>query len=465
MELAVTNCPDFLIGGELARLIPITADSAREQKSVSVLLAGLRSVLELRQSLLKSIGVRVGTSAKLEAWTEVVFENEDKKVAKQKDRPDGLLILRTGKREWRALVEAKIGNETIGEDQVSRYLQQAKMHKLDAVITITNQFAALPTHHPVRLPKSATKSVALYHWSWAFIRTQCQLLLKNDGIEDQDQVFILSEILRYLESDKSGISHFDQMNSEWKDVVNKVKSNATLSRSSDEIQNTIAAWHQEQRDLCLIMSRLTGSDVSLKLKNDHRLDPAKRLKDDADIFCKTPSLQCSLHIINAAADLDVTADLQRRMIYCSMRLTAPKDKQSTKARVNWLLRQLKKTDSKGFFVRATRPGKAETTYQALKDLRDAPELLDSDTSNTAVTTFEIVYEIDLAGKFSGRKVFVEELEKAVPHFYQEAGQLLKAWTPPPPKIAKSDNEPKEADSDKAQTSKSTPITSSRYSPY
>ncbi|SOB78190.1 hypothetical protein SAMN04488490_4051 [Marinobacter sp. LV10R510-11A] len=436
----MTKRPDFLSGGEPARLIPITADSAREQKSVSVLLAGLRSVLELRQSLLKSIGVRVGTSASMEAWTEVVFENEDKKAIKQKDRPDGLLILRTGRREWRALIEAKIGTDTIGEDQVTRYLQQAKAHKLDAVITITNQFAALPTHHPVKLPKNATKSVALYHWSWAFIRTQCQLLLKNDGVEDEDQVFILSEILRYLESDKSGISHFDQMNSEWKDVVNKVKSNAPLAKASDEVQNTIAAWHQEQRDLCLIMSRLTSSDVSLKLKNDHRLDPAKRLKDDADAFCKAPSLQCSLGIINAAADLDVTADLQRRMIYCSMRLTAPKDKQSTKARVNWLLRQLKKADPKGFYIRATRPGKAETTYQPLIDLRDSPELLESDTSNAAATTLEIVYEVDVAGKFSGRKVFVEELEKAVPHFYQEAGQMLKAWAPQPPKIVKSDSE-------------------------
>ena len=123
-----------------------------------------------------------------------------------------------------------------------------------------------------------------------------------------------------------------------------------------------------------------------------------------------------------------------------MRLAAPKDKQSTKARVNWLLRQLKKTTPTGFFIRATRPGKAETTYQALKDLRDSPELLESDTSNTAATTLEVVYEVDLAGKFSGRKVFVEELEKAVPHFYQEAGQLLKAWTPPPPKITRAESE-------------------------
>lgn len=434
--------PDFLSGGELARLIPVTADSAKEQRSVSIILAGLRSVLELRQSLLKSLGVRVGSSATLEAWIEPVFINEDKKTTNNKDRPDGLLILRTGKREWRALIEGKVGNDTIGEEQVSRYIQQAKNHKLDAVITITNQFVALPTHHPVKLPKTATKSVALFHWSWAFIRTQCQLLLKNDGVEDEDQVFILSEILRYLQSDRSGISHFDQMNPEWKDVVNKVKSNAPLTKTSDEVQNTIAAWHQEQRDLCLIMSRLTASDVSLKLKNDHRLDPAKRLKDDADAFCKTPTLQCALSIINAAADLEVTADLQRRMIYCSMRLAAPKDKQSTKARVNWLLRQLKKTPPTGFFIRATRPGKAESTYKPLNDLRDSPELLESKTSSTVVTTLEVVYEVDLAAKFSGRKVFVEELEKAVPYFYQEAGQLLKAWTPAPPKISKAEDERK-----------------------
>jgi len=444
--------PEFLSGGEPARLIPITADSAREQKSISVLLAGMRSVLELRQALLKSIGTRVGSSATLEAWTEVVFANEDKKTAQQKDRPDGILILRTGKREWRALIEAKVGNETVGEEQISRYLQQAKNHKLDAVITITNQFAALPTHHPVKLPKIATRSVALYHWSWAFVRTQCQLLLKNNNVEDVDQVFILSEILRYFESDRSGISNFDQMNSEWKDVVNKVKSHASLAKSSDEVQNTIAAWHQEQRDLCLIMSRLTGSNVSLKLKNSHRTDAAERVKDDATDFCKEPVLKCELNIINAAADLEIHADLQRRMIYCSMKLTAPKDKKSTKARVNWLLRQLKHTSPANVFVRATRPGKAETTYQPLSALRESPELLESGTSNTTATSLEVVYELDLAGKFSGRKVFIEELEKAVPHFYHEAGQWLKAWSPAPPKISQESEVEETEQSDAADQS-------------
>jgi hypothetical protein len=41
-------------------------------------------------------------------------------------------------------------------------------------------------------------------------------------------------------------------------------------------------------------------------------------------------------------------------------------------------------------------------------------------------------------------VFVEELEKAVPHFYHEAGQMLKAWTPPP-KISKTESNPTSQD--------------------
>ncbi|MEX1057263.1 MAG: hypothetical protein WED11_06005, partial [Natronospirillum sp.] len=234
----MNNRPEYLEGGELARLIPIVPDSCREQKSASVLFAGMRAVYELRQTLLKSVGVRVGTRAVLEPWTEVVFKTKDKREPPTKDRPDGLLILRTGKKEWRALVEAKVGNETVGEEQVTRYLQLAKLHNIDAVITITNQFVALPTHHPVRLPKNATKTVDLFHWSWGFIKTQCDLLKKNEDIQDESQAFVLEEIFRYFESDRAGINSFDQMNAEWKDVVNKVKSNASLAKTSEEIQNT-----------------------------------------------------------------------------------------------------------------------------------------------------------------------------------------------------------------------------------
>lgn len=429
----MNKLPSYLAQGEPARLIPITADTARERKSASVLLAGMSSVLELRQALLKSIGQRVGTTARLDAFTEIVFTNLDPK-DKSRDRPDGLLVLRTGRKEWKALIEAKVGHDEVSEGQVTKYLAQAKAHGIDAVITITNQFAALPTHHPVKLTKRPPKGVELFHWSWGFIRTQCGLLLKNEQVEDGDQVYILSEIDRYFQSEKAGILNFTQMNKEWRDVVNKVKSRAPLNRTSDEVINTVTAWHQEARDLCLIMSRDTGSEVALKLKNSHRSDAGLRLKEEASDFVKNPVLSCTLAVPNAASDIEVRADLGHRTVTVSMALTAPKDRKSTKAKVNWLLRQLKKTAPEGMRIRATRPGKAAATQKTLAQLREAPDALESETSNSAATTLEVIYEIDLAGKFAGNKVFIDQLEAAVPHFYKEAGQWLKAWVPPAPKI-------------------------------
>jgi hypothetical protein len=72
-----------------------------------------------------------------------------------------------------------------------------------------------------------------------------------------------------------------------------------------------------------------------------------------------------------------------------------------------------------FFVRATRPGKAETTYQPLIALRESPELLESETSNTTATNLEVVYEVDLAGKFSAQS------PRKVVGFKSPRGQVLR----------------------------------------
>lgn len=428
--------PHYLATGELARLIPVVADTSREQRSTSILLGGLRSIVEFREVLLKSIGLRIGSRTTVEAWTEVSFIDDENK--KQNDRPDGLLIVNTGRSTWRALIEAKIGNAYLDDEQINRYVQQARQHKIDAVITISNQFTALPTHHPVKLSKSATRGVELYHWSWMYIVTQAMLLLEKDNVQDKDQTFILREILRYFEHDSAGVSTFKQMNREWKDVVNKIQSGAPLVRSSQEVQNTVGSWHQEQRDVCLLMSRQVGEEVALKLSRTHRTDPLRRLKDDTEQLLKDKTLTFTLSIPNTASDLDVIADLTKRTISCSMKIAAPSDRKSTRARVNWLIRQLGKSEPNGIIIKATMPGRAQETQAFLTDVLKTPSLLESTNPNVVVTGFEIFYLVDLAGRFSGNKIFIEQLETAVPHFYEQIGQHLKAWVPPPPKIHRKD---------------------------
>ncbi|AQZ95314.1 hypothetical protein ACFSB1_18010 [Halopseudomonas phragmitis] len=428
--------PDFAVQGEVARLIPVVADTSREQRAASVLLAALRGVYEFRQMMFASLGHRVSGRARIGAWTEVALEC-DLDVPK-KDRPDGLVQMVTGSKQWSTLIEAKIGNAEVDAEQLKRYLLQAKKNKIDAVITITNQFVALPTHHPVKLPKSLLKGLELYHWSWMYVVTQATLLLDSGEITSPDQRFILEEVLRFFSHDSSGITRFESMNREWKDVVAKVKSGAVLSKTSEEVENTVSSWHQEQRDLCLVMSRKLRRQVKQKISKAHRGDPVLRLKEECEQLAKEQKLVCCLDIPDAAADLEIVADLTKRTIICSMRLAAPQDKLRSSARVNWLIKQVSKAKTDGIYVKAIRPGRAEETQTPLAKLLVDGNALETLSTNVAPSAFEVFYMADLGARFSGPKVFIEELEKAVPHFYQEVGQKLRAWVAPPPKLQKRD---------------------------
>lgn len=429
--------PDYLVSGERARLIPVVADTSREQRAASILMSALIGVHEFRRVMLGSLGVRVGKRATLDAWTEVTFKQEPKSSDERHDRPDCLLILNTGKKKWQALVEAKIGNNELDEKQIINYIKTAKENGFDAVISLTNQMVALPTHNPIKLTKSQTKGLDVFHWSWMFAVTQAELLLQGDGIEDTDQAYLLREVVRYFDHPSSGIHGFTSMNKHWKELVSAV-GRTKLNKSSAEIELTVSSWHQEQRDLCLIMSRLLNETVELKLGRAHTKDPVKRLKDDSEKLAAEHRLEVILNVPNAAADLVVTADLYGRSIFCGMKITAPKDKKSASARINWLLRQLSGCETDNFWIKAIRTGRAADTDARLADVLADKSCLEADDSAAVPTAFEVFYMLDLAGRFSGSRVFIEELEKAVPYFYQQVGQFLRAWVAPPPKVPKDD---------------------------
>ena len=98
----MSGLPAFLVSGEKARLIPVVADTSKENRAASVLLATISSVDDFAKALLSGIGQRVGTRARIECFTEVVFEKspDDAKI-----RPDGLLIVDFGKGGVARLVE------------------------------------------------------------------------------------------------------------------------------------------------------------------------------------------------------------------------------------------------------------------------------------------------------------------------------------------------------------------------
>lgn len=430
--------PEFLVAGEKARLIPVVSDGSREGRATSILLSVLASVHEYAEVMFGLVGKRIGSRSTIDVYTEVVFGS---KAEKEKLRPDGLIIVNTGRSKWKALVEAKIGSAELSAEQIKDYLALAKKYKLDAVITVSNQYSAIPEHHPITFKKSDLKGVELYHFSWMTALTEAILLLKSMNVEDEDQQYILDEMVRYYGHPKVGVSSFENMNAEWKDVASQVRSGSSLSKTSKEVENTIVSWHQEARDLCLVLSRDLAVPVSLRLSRKHTNDPHARVKDDCEHLVSKKTLVCELDVPNAASSLTVCADLMTRSVNCCMTLEAPKDKQRGSARLNWLLRQLKDTPPEDIFIKASTMGRGNNPLVKLQDIRDNPNsILDHEGTSITPLSFDIVMSRDLAGKFSGRKTFITAIEDTVTEFYETAGQNLQAWAPSAPKVKKEPSE-------------------------
>jgi hypothetical protein len=268
--------PEYLKCGERARLIPVVADTSKEGRVTSAFLAAFTCVPEYAGCLLGELGFRLGKTSKIECFTETVFKNS----TDAKHRPDGLIVITTGKKEWRALIEAKVGNVLLDKDQVEMYLDLAKQFNIDAVITVSNQFAATPTHHPVPVSRVKCKNVALYHWSWTHLMAEAVMWVKHHGISDPEQSYILEELVRYLDHPASGILSIERMNPQWKDVCAAVQNAAPLNKNGEDVRETVATWHQFTRSLSLKFSLAVGRTVTLALKRQHKENADLRLQED-----------------------------------------------------------------------------------------------------------------------------------------------------------------------------------------
>ncbi|MGX0876949.1 hypothetical protein ACSSV4_001633 [Roseovarius sp. MBR-154] len=423
--------PDYLVQGEAARLFPVLATTSKEGRTTSIVRACISKVEEFGSELMATLGQRLGKRAKVETFTEIVFKNEKIKV---KDRPDGLIVMRNGAKEWRALVEAKVGNAELGTEQVEKYREIAKEQGVDCVITISNQFATTTSNHPLDEVRKSRSRIPVYHWSWMSILTIIDLLLNRDAVADEDQKLLLNELRRFLTHESAGVKGFDRMPPEWPEINRLISAGGKIPAKSNEASVVLEAWHQETRDLSLILSRQTEATVEEKLPRKHRNSPAERRKDELLTLREAGRLMSVLDIPDAAAPLEIVADIARRTIDIGMTMRAPEDKVSSKARVNWLLRQMKTEKQEELFVRLNWPGRSEATQFSISELLADPAACEKDKAGLQVLSFHVFMSRRLGGKFTQQTNFIKELEDAVPFFYKEVGQNLAEWRKPAPRI-------------------------------
>ena len=267
-----------------------------------------------------------------------------------------------------------------------------------------------------------------------YILTECDLLLNQDIVSDSDQRLLLNELRRFLTHESAGVKGFDRMPKEWSDLNRLVSSGGVVSAKSTDALAVVSAWHQETRDLALILSRMTETGVTERLNRKHKRDGAARLKDDVTTLRERNLLWSELDVPDAAASLSIVVDLKRRGVDVGMTLRAPEDKVTTKARVNWMLRQIKTDRLEDLYLRLMWPGKAEPTQFLISEIKDAPHLAERDREHLSPHSFHLFRSKRLGARFAQQANFIADIEDIVPQFYRDIGSYLTAWQRRAPKI-------------------------------
>jgi hypothetical protein len=412
--------PDYLEGGDEARLIPAGAGTQRERFACSVLLASLRVVRPFAREFFGHMNWKVGSWAEIRGYTEPVFRHQPEGM---NCRPDGLLILDTGKKERRAIVETKIGSAKIDTDQLVQYCRLAKAKKIEAIITVSNELSADPTHLPYDVPREI-KNIPIFHWSWSYLVMLAELLLREEEDFDEEQDYILREIIRYFDHESAGVSCNTNMCPEWSDIIDRIQKDLRLSANDLAVSNVVQCWHQQLASVCISRTRQAKFPVTLLLSRNH-WDQGARLADDVAEFVANNRLSASFDFPTPAGPVELIADARRRNITCRLPVDAPLNRQTYRARVRWLLNQLPEETALPARLDLIweRSQRSSAPLSSFRDDVNAGRI----DSPSAPRAFEIVYVTDLAARFAGSKSFVPALEEALAAFYDSIAQHIRPW--------------------------------------
>lgn len=414
-------------GWHEARLIPtsgIGGQEEQEQRATSSLLAVMRAVPEFGRALLIHAGAPAG---RIRTFTEVQLPDGEENVL----RPDGAVLVERGRTRWSCLVEVKTGGTLLRADQIGRYLDLARSHGFDAVLTISNQITSSPAESPVAVDGRRLKRVGLRHLSWWQVMTEARIQYVHRGINDPDQQWILGELIAYLDNEKSGAGGFDDMGDKWVAVRDAARQR-TLRAADAGTKDIASRWEQFIHYLALGLRQDLGRDVvpvwPKKLDGGNRLDLRVRMLVDRG------RLEASIKVPDAAAPVDIEADLRTRQLTTSVEIGAPREGRP-KTRISWILRQLKDAPD-GLRVDVRFVNLKETTSMLLKEVRDKPDklLLASDPKREP-RAFRLALSKEMGTKRGkGAGSFVQETKQQTLDFYRVVVQQLRPWAPTPPKL-------------------------------
>lgn len=435
-----------------ARLIPtsgINGADEQERRATSALLAVMTAVREYGRALTRPFGAPVGP---VQTYIEVPFLLGEKRLY-----PDGLIRVARGQKSWTALVEVKTGSNTLATEQLENYLDIAREHGFDALITISNEIPATAGQHPTPVDKRKLKKVTLHHLSWTQVLAEAVMQKEFRGVADPDQAWILGELIRYLEHPRSGALEFDDMGEQWVSVREAVR--AGTLRATDRGTTEIAGrFDALLRFTSLSLGRKLGTEVTPVLSRRELAEPALRAQALVTELVSHGTLTGAIKIPATVGDISVTADLRANTVTCSVAIDAPREGRPT-TRVNWLIRQLKSAPDSVRIESHVAHARGNGATDLLRAIRENPALLIDDPTKD-LRSFEIALVTSMGSKRGrGRGAFIDSVLEAVDGFYVSVLQNLKAWSAAPPKLRSESEALAEEQSDVAPSLVSTAFSS------
>jgi len=411
-----------------ARLIPtagIRGQEEQEKRATSCLLAVMHAVPEFGHALLKELGAP--KSPVIQTFAEVRFKDGGGKTV----IPDGAIVCTRGKKRWTCLVEVKTGAAALKDEQVGSYLDIAREHGFDGVLTISNQITANSSATPVSVDGRKLRKTSLWHFSWWRIITEAIVQSRYRGVSDPDQAWILGELIAYLDNEASGAAGFDDMGDKWVSV-RKAAHDGTLRQGDPETRAVAERWEQFTQYLCLGLSQDLGGSVSSPRPRAQTM--SGRLDQLAKGLATDGVLDAVIRVPAAVGDLRLRADLRARRTLTSVTVDAPREGRVL-SRINWLLRQLGEAPD-DLRVEVVYPNARETTSALLCQTREQPErLLYPPDPKREPRGFIVTLARPMGskrGKAEGS--FVRETRTQTFDFYRDLVQNIKLWQPRAPKL-------------------------------
>ncbi|CCQ16345.1 putative uncharacterized protein [Rhodococcus sp. AW25M09] len=420
--------PQFtLAGGEgwqTARLFSVYgvgSGEEQEKRATSALIATMQAVRPFARAICARAGAPSGP---FEGYLEVQFAKGESKVI-----PDGVFRVSRAGQVWTALLEVKTGTGKLHKEQLENYLDVAKRHRYDVVLSLSNDIPASAGELPVQVNKTKLNKVSLRHISWSEVIHEARMLLSHGDLADPLQVWILGELVRYLTHPKSGATEFVDMGRHWVVVRDSVTA-GTLRASDVKALSVANTWASLSRHLALRMTADLGVPVKHHLPRKLSTDPQLRNENIVENLVASGCLSATLRVPDAAGDITVEADMRTNKIQCSTSIDAPTDGTSFR-RASWLLKQLKNAPA-DILVEAVFADSSEISCENLATVRADTKSLTAGRISE-LQYFTLTSPTKMGSKRSGSAAsFIVSVTDGLDGFYRDVVQPLKPWVPSAP---------------------------------